>query len=607
MIASIGIKNFYIIVASTLIAISGLTIVIVAVTSSTAQAPLSSPTESPTQIPTESPSGTPSESPTESPRNPLDTTRPNIVFILTDDLGTNMVDTPQGRELGLYDGREQSVKTPELYRLASEGIFFQRNLASTPVCMPSRYAFLTGISAGSKWSRIRGNTGTGSEGFINTAGETTVAQELKQRAYATAMFGKFHFQTPPSEVGFDYSLHMSRFTNGNEFPRFFPEVILEDTGSGNVERRDLTPLNNALGIKTYDQENTKCTREGDKCEYAPDIYHRKSLEWMQAQIDSNIPFFVYLPMLEPHDGKRASSAGFNTLPVPRIDGPVEDYSDSKYDGYFGRMKNLASAVTNYVDVRVGEIRDFLIENHVESNTLVIFTSDNGATDSIATSNTQSNQIFSTNGGYKANHPYRGQKRHLLFGGSSVPTIAWFQGLIQPGSTLNHLTDMSDLTKTILDIAGVATINPQFNGVSLVNALKGNVDNRLVNREFIFNEICLNDLGELGRHRNCDFMISFTSGQCTGMRIEWTARTNFEETIRDRGSGFTNVNGNLTLSDLGGGYVPFCSNFSVDITESSNLCNNNNINSDRQNCIDLAKNRILGHRVVPTNAEIEARS
>ena len=525
--------------------------------------------------------------------------------MFADDLGVNMVDTPQGREQGLYTAHEAAMKTPQLYRLAEQGMFFVRNVASVSVCSPSRYALLSGISAGSKWSRIRGNTGQGTDHPFGSTGERSIAQEMKRRGYATGLFGKYHFESAPSDHGWDYALHMSRFQD-KEYPRFFPKIVWEDTGSGNQERTDLTPQNNALDVNTYAKEVTLCTEQGDRCNYMPDIYHNKSLQWMQQQIDTQTPFFLYRPYLAPHDGRFSSQLGFTTLPVPLTTGPVEDYNDVKYSGYFDRMRMLASSVTNYLDVYVGETLDFLKANGIENNTILLFTSDNGATTAIAATTTGQERILSRSDGFLANKPYRNEKRALHYGGLAVPTIAWGPGFIQANSSLTEPTDMTDLTRTILDFAGVPDIPEQFNGVSLVDLMIGDVSS--LEREWLFNEICISDSGTFGQHTNCDFAVTFIRGNYSGYKVEWARKSDPDSTIRKFGAGYTSrdggMSGNLTLANLRhNGLKPYVWQ---GIEEDINWAASGRINSFIEDIIVAAEQVVLQHRVVPTTAEILAK-
>ena len=516
-----------------------------------------------------------------------------------------MVDTAQGREAGLYTGHDAAVKTPQLSRLAEMGAFFVRNVASVSVCSPSRYALLSGISAGSKWSRIRGNRGDGTDHLYGSAGESSLAIELKRRGYATSIFGKYHFASPPSEHGFDYGLHMSRFED-KEFPRFFPKVIWEDVGSGNIERTDLTPENNILNVNTYAKEVTLCTEQNDRCNYAPDIYHNRSLAWMEAQIEAGMPFFLYRPFLAPHDGKYSSELGYTTLPVPRTDGPVEDYNDPKYDGYFDRLRMLASSVTNYLDIYVGETIDFLEAKGALSNTLIVFTSDNGATTSIANTALGEDRILTRADGALANKPYRNEKRALHFGGLAVPTIVVYPDEIPANVTFNISTDTTDLTKTILDFANVPDVPEQFNGLSLVDALTGAEQD--LDRDWIYNEICINDLGIFGEHDNCDFAVTFVRGAYKDYKVEWARKSDPDSTIRKWGSGYTSrdngMRGNLTLEQLRhNDLVPYVW---LAPSEDVNWASSGQINAFVEEMIQAAEQVVLGHRIVPTSAEIFAR-
>lgn len=569
----------------------------------TVSLPQTTPTVTPT-APTNNPTVGSTTTPTDPPTDP---SRPNIVLFFADDLGVNHVDTPQGRANGLYTGHEAAVKTPQLYKMAEEGMFFIRNVASVSVCSPSRYALLSGISAGSKWSRIRGNRGDGTDHDFGTLGERSIAQELKTRGYATAMFGKYHFASPPSDHGFDYSLHMSRFSN-KEFPRFFGEVIWEDSndGNGNVERTDLTPKNNNLNVDTYAKEVTICTEQGERCDYIPDIYHNKSLEWVQTQINGGTPFFLYRSFLAPHDGRFSSQLGYTTLPVPLTNGPIEDYNDPRYDGYFDRLRMLASSITNYLDVYVGETLDFLKANNVDSNTIVIFTSDNGATDAIGGTELSKERILTRADGTLANKPYRNQKRALHYGGLAVPTLLWAPTRISPNSVLNVPTDTTDITRTILEYANVPNIPEQFNGLSLLSVIDGTETE--LNRDWIYQEICLDDLGVFGDHDDCDFAVTFVRGPYANYKVEWARKSDPDLTIRSHGSGFTSrdggMTGNLTLAQLRiNGYVPYVWQ---GIEEDINWAASGRINAFIQEIIEEAEQVVLSHRIVPTPAEIATK-
>lgn len=555
---------------------------------------------------------------------------PNIIFILFDDLGSNMLDAPQARELGLYynDKQDQLIKTPQMKSLAENGVFFYRNLASVPVCMPSRYAFLTGIQSGSKWSRIRGNKGTlsSSDSNLHSAGEVTVAMELKRSGYATAMFGKYHFSSDPSKAGFDYALHMFRDPEYElTFPRYFPRSLYEDTGNGNKLTKDFTPNN--WNIYDSEDEMNKCHNKGSKCDYAPDIYHNKSINWMEKQIDAGKPFFCYLPFLAPH------VSGQSDMPVPHINGklkyPVgdnrmdtmENYNDENdvYRTYKPSMRALASSITNYADERIGKIKTFLQEKEVEDNTLIIITSDNGATEKISQGSPsfEGDRVFDT--AYWANYPYKGKKRHLLLGGSAVPTIAYWPKTIPGNTVIKHPTEMVDLSRTILEIAGVKNINPQFHGINIEDDLKhakrydetNTLETNLAKRRFIIREICLNDFGELQKHdgggkdekgqsKGCDVMLSFTNNEygCNGVRVEWTARVKGEydsKTIKEKQEGFTMSNDIATES-----YRPFVANASLNLREVNSLDN------VFDNCINKAREKVLEHRKIPTDLEINAK-
>ena len=246
------------------------------------------------------------------------TRKPNIIFILADDLGYG--------DLGCYG--QKLIKTPNIDELAQQGTRFTQFYAGSTVCAPSRCALMTGKHAGH--GRIRGNGGRG-EGGVLQADDVTVPKLLKQAGYRTAIIGKWGLgnqNTPgvPNRQGFDYSFGYLDHVHAHEY--------WTDHLFRNGERVEIPP-------KTYSH----------------DLFAQEALDFVQREHDK--PFFLYLAFTIPH-------AKFN----PPTDAPYSNEDWSPQD------KNLAAMMTR-MDNDIGRLMSLLKELNLENDTIVFFTSDNG--------------------------------------------------------------------------------------------------------------------------------------------------------------------------------------------------------------------------------------
>jgi arylsulfatase A-like enzyme len=316
-------------------------------------------------------------------------TTPNIILIFCDDLGYG--------DLGCYGSAVNP--TPRLDRMAAEGLRLTDFYVSAPLCSPSRASLLTGCYS------QRVGLGTG-ETFgvlmprdrIGLAPEEmTIADLLREAGYATCCLGKWHLgdQAPflPDRHGFDeffglpYSNDMHPAHPKNEFHNFPPLPLLE--GSEVVE---LEPDQARLETR-YTERALRFIRE-----------HREG------------PFFLYFPHMYVH------------LPLY----PPADFAGATDNGAYGDE-------VAYLDHSTGQILDLLAELGIEEETLVIFTSDNGAN--------------ARNG--SSNAPLRGQKGSTFEGGMREPCLLRWPGTIPPGSVSGELVTAMDLLPTLAGLAGVA--------------------------------------------------------------------------------------------------------------------------------------------------------
>jgi arylsulfatase A-like enzyme len=247
-----------------------------------------------------------------------DARKPNIIFILADDLGYG--------DLGCYG--QKLIKTPNIDDLARQGTRFTQFYAGSTVCAPSRCALMTGKHAGH--GRIRGNGGKGEGGTLQ-AGDTTVPKILKQAGYRTAVIGKWGLgnqNSPgvPNRQGFDYSFGYLDHVHAHDY--------WTDHLFRNGERVEIPP-------KTYSH----------------DLFAKEALDFVRRE--QGKPFFLYLTFTIPH-------AKFN----PPTDAPYSNQDWSQPD------KKLAAMMTR-MDNDIGRLMSLLKELDLENDTIVFFTSDNG--------------------------------------------------------------------------------------------------------------------------------------------------------------------------------------------------------------------------------------
>ncbi len=369
--------------------------------------------------------------PSNNPASPAH--KPNIVFILADDLGYG--------DLGCY--RQTKIKTPNIDQLAREGMAFANFYAGSTVCAPSRCALMTGLDTGH--GRIRGN------GDVPLRPEDlTVAEVLRQAGYYAALYGKWGLGNAgttgvPQKKGF------------NDFLGYLDQVHAHDYYTDYLWRYDPPgPGGQGWDAKMSFPEN----QNGNKGLYMDDLFTTSALNFLRIhkpdQFNNFRPFFLYLAYTIPHANNEETKVSGNGMQVPS-DIP---YSDEPWPQV---EKNKAAMITR-LDKYVGLILDRLKKQGMDDNTIVIFTSDNGP---------------HKEGGvdpnfFKSGGVLRGIKRDLYEGGIRVPLIVRWPGHIKAGSINEEPFAFWDFLPTFAEVAQVKA-PANIDGISMLPALLGETE------------------------------------------------------------------------------------------------------------------------------------
>ena len=408
--------------------------------------------------------------------------KPNIIYILTDDLGYGDVGVFfQNQRKEKNDRSEPWAFTPNLDKMASEGAILTHHYTAAPVCAPSRSSFLSGLSQGH--ANVRDNQ------FDKALADNhTVGNVLQKAGYTTAAIGKWGLQgskrwsengdqwpAHPSNRGFDYYYGYMRHSDGHEH---YPKE--------GVYR----------GRKEVYENKTEVSKDLDKC-YTGDLWTAVAKKWIveQVQHKKEQPFFMYLAFDTPHAVLELPTqaypkggglnGGLQWIGKPgnmintasgEVDSWVHpDYDKATYDddndsstpevAWPDVYKRYATS-TRRIDNEVGDILQLLSDLGIDENTLVIFNSDNGP----------SIESYLPKEGYKANFfnsfgPFDGIKRDVLEGGERTPLIARWPTHIPAGNVVESPNISYDWLPTFVDAAGLpAPVNSD--GVSLLPSLTG---------------------------------------------------------------------------------------------------------------------------------------
>ena len=373
---------------------------------------------------------------TKADNNATSIRKPNVIYILADDLGYG--------DLSCYG--QKKFTTPNIDALARKGMRFTQHYSGSTVCAPSRCCLMTGLHTGH--AVVRGNAEVQPEGQAPMPADTfTVAHLMQKAGYKTGIFGKWGLGAPgsasePLEMGFDrfYGYNCQRIAHS-----YYPAFLWND------DKRELLIENAAQKPKVY----------------APKLIQQQAIEFIRENKEQ--PFFLYYAAVQPHADMIAPK-GFMNRHRGKYD-PETPYKEEYYRGQDEPHAAFA-AMVNVLDNYVGQISNELEKLGIADNTLIIFTSDNGP----HTEGGHDPEYFDSNGIFK------GTKRDLYEGGTRVPMIANWPGKINAGSRSDHVSAFWDFLPTMAELTE-QPLPGETDGISMMPTLVGGSEQQ--QHEFLY--------------------------------------------------------------------------------------------------------------------------
>jgi arylsulfatase A-like enzyme len=370
--------------------------------------------------------------------------KPNIIYIMCDDMGYG--------DLGCYG--QPYISTPNIDRMASEGMRFTQAYAGSPVSAPSRAAFMTGQHSGH--AEVRGNKeywrnspkmhyGNNEEFTVvgqhpYDPGHVILPEIMKDNGYTTGMFGKWaggyegSVSTPDKRGIDEFYGYICQFQAHSYFPNFL--------------NRYSTSLGDTATVRVVMEENIKYPMFGKdyakRPQYSADMIHQEALKWLDRQ-NSTHPFFGIFTYTLPH-AELAQPEDSLLLGYQQkffVDKTWGGDEGSRYGSVVHTHAQFAAMISR-LDAYVGEVLDLLKKKGLDENTIVIFTSDNGPHEEGGADP----EFFGRDG------KLRGLKRQCYEGGIRIPFIVRWPGKVEAGSVNDHQLAFYDIMPTFCDLTGV---------------------------------------------------------------------------------------------------------------------------------------------------------
>lgn len=404
---------------------------------------------------------------------------PNIIYILADDLGY--------ADVGAYG--QTKIETPNIDTLAKNGMLFTQHYTSAPVCAPARYMFLTGKHAGHAY--IRSNFEWGERGdvwnYLAMAKDSTLegqgpmpketvtlAQQLKEVGYATALVGKWglgapHTQSVPNSMGFDF---FYGYNCQRQAHTYYPLHLYKNRNRVHLANDTVAP--HRFFPKDADPKDPSNFADFTLTEYAPDLMFKELTRFVAE--NKSKPFFLYWATPIPHVALQAPKRWVDHY-IAKF-GDETPYLAGGSNAYFSHQNPHAAyaAMISYLDENIGKLVQQLKDEGIYENTLIVFTSDNGP----SYAGGADPEFFESAQPFQAK--YGRGKGFLYEGGIRVPFIASWPARIKAASTSDHVSVHYDMMATFADIAGYKKPD-KTDGISLLPTLTAEGDQ--VEHEFLY--------------------------------------------------------------------------------------------------------------------------
>lgn len=375
--------------------------------------------------------------------------KPNVIYVIVDDMGIGDI-TPYGQD---------KIRTPNLQKMAEQGLTFSQHYAGNTVCAPSRAALVTGLHTGH--TQIRGNYELG--GFTDeeefgqmplNPGTQTIGGVMQDAGYKTALIGKWGLGGPgsygvPTKQGFDYFFG---YLDQKQAHNHYPTHLWQNEEKFALNNEWVHPHQSLpKGVDPNDPASYQAYLRED---FAQERLTQEALKYVKENKDE--PFFLYLAYAGPHAALQAPEDA-----IDEYDFEETPYTGEKDGNYLPQRRPRAAraAMISHIDKGVGQLMDLLDELELSDNTLVIFTSDNGP---------------SFEGGadlefFDSNAEFKGYKRDLYEGGIRMPTIARWKGKVVEGEVTDHVSAFWDVLPTLADLTQVE-LKDKTDGISFLPTL-----------------------------------------------------------------------------------------------------------------------------------------
>ena len=373
--------------------------------------------------------------------------KPNVIYILADDLGIG--------DLSIHG--QKKFKTPHIDSIGHEGITFSAHYSGNTVCSPSRAVLMTGQHPGKV--SIRGNLSEKNGGLLNPE-QTILPEVFKAAGYATGAFGKWGLG------------HTNETGAANPLNHGFDEFCGWKSQTIAHTYYPTTYVHNGKEIPL------------EKGTYVHDLIMDQSMKFIERHAKEQRPFFCYIPTAVPHAAMHAPKHLHEKWRkvFPQFDHLIGEYivhggdNTETCEDVINPIAGFAAMMEN-LDNQVGEILNLLKTLNIDDNTLIIFTSDNGA---------------HFEGGHdpdfwNSTGSLRGRKRDMHEGGIRTPMLARWPAVISPNRTSDHISAFWDILPTMCQIIGQNT-PAQSDGISLLPTLNGQTDDQK-KHEFLYFEFC----------------------------------------------------------------------------------------------------------------------